>query len=82
MEFLQSLLRRHFAGKPVGGGGGGVRNVGCFLSLKTDEDSTPLVMAFSARVIEEVYIFQGSAINAAAFHPDGRSIALGFKKGG
>ncbi|XP_073239257.1 echinoderm microtubule-associated protein-like 2 [Porites lutea] len=24
----------------------------------------------------------GSAINAAAFHPDGRSIALGFKKGG
>ena len=69
-------------GNQWGGGGGGVRNVGCFISLKTDEDSTSLVMAFRARVIEEVYIFQGSAINAAAFHPDGRSIALGFKKGG
>ena len=61
---------------------GGVRNVGCFLSLKADEDSTSLVMAFSARVIKDVNIFQGSAINAAAFHPDGRSIALGSKKGG
>ena len=75
---LQSLHRRHFAGKPVGAS----RNFACFLSLKADEDCTSLVMAFSARVIKEVYIFQGSAINAAAFHPDGRSIALGFKKGG
>ena len=61
---------------------GGVGNVGCFLSLKTDEDISSLVMAFSVRVIQEVNIFQGSAINAAAFHPDGRCIALGFKKGG
>ena len=77
------VAQTSFCGETSGvGGGGGVRNVGCFLSLKTDEDSTSLVMAFSARVIEEVYIFQGSAINAAAFHPDGRSIALGFKKGG
>ena len=53
-----------------------------FLRLKTGEDTSSLVMAFSARVIKEVYVFQGSAINAAAFHPDGRSIALGFKKGG
>ena len=76
------VAQTSFCGETSGVGGGGVRNVGCFLSLKTDEASTSLVMAFSARVIEEVYIFQGSAINAAAFHPDGRSIALGFKKGG
>ena len=30
MEFLQSLLRRHFAGKPVVA----LRNVGCFLSSR------------------------------------------------
>ena len=79
MEFSAVVAQTSFRGETSEGG---VRNVGCFLSLKTDEDSTSLVMAFSARVIKEVYIFQGSAINAAAFHPDGRSIALGFKKGG
>ena len=76
------VAQTSFRGETSGKVGEGVRNVGCFLSLKTDEDPTLLVMAFSARVIKEVYIFQGSAINAAAFHPDGRSIALGFKKGG
>ena len=66
MEFLRSLLRRHFAGKPLVAS----RNVVCFLRLDLDEPKTAYILQHYERFPHEM----ASEERAQKFHTDNLSL--------
>ena len=66
MEFLRSLLRRHFAGKPLVAS----RNVVCFLRLDLDEPKTAYFLQHYERFPREM----ASEERAQKFHTDNLSL--------